>query len=115
MGSEIGSVTQDPTSSAVIRRSIQGMLEELEYNLHEHILSRLVDYGHTFSMEIEMAGLADGMLHGEAVAIDMAVTTQLAAARGMLSAIDAERVFTVLEAFRRVTPSRGDQPMNWLV
>ena len=94
---------QDPTASAVIRRSIQGMLEELEYNLHEHILSRLVDYGHTFSMEIEMAGLAEGMLHGEAVAIDMAVTTQLAMARGLLSTADAERVFRLFEAFRCVT------------
>ena len=28
-----------------IRRSIQGMLEELEGNLWEHCLSRLVDYG----------------------------------------------------------------------
>jgi 2-epi-5-epi-valiolone synthase len=98
---------QGPTASAVIRRSIQGMLEELEYNLHEHILSRLVDYGHTFSMEIEMAGLADGMLHGEAVSIDMAVTTQLAAARGLLPFADADRVFRVMEAFRYAsTPLR---------
>ncbi len=35
-----------------MRRSIQGMLEELEYNLWEHILCRLVDYGHTFSPEV---------------------------------------------------------------
>ena len=40
------------------------MLEELEPNLHEHILTRLVDYGHTFSMDIEMAGLADGARRG---------------------------------------------------
>ena len=63
-----------------MRRSIQGMLEELEYNLWEHILQRLVDYGHTFSPEIEMAALNgdDAMLlHGEAVNIDMALTTQV--------------------------------------
>ena len=35
-----------------MRRSVQGMLEELEYNLWEHILCRLVDYGHTFSPEV---------------------------------------------------------------
>ncbi len=62
-----------------MRRSIQGMLEELEPNLWEHILCRLVDYGHTFSPEIEMAALAHGdeLLHGEAVNIDMALTTQV--------------------------------------
>ncbi len=56
------------------------MLEELEYNLWEHILSRLVDYGHAFSPEIEMAALQGDealLLHGEAVNIDMALTTQV--------------------------------------
>jgi len=54
------------------------MLEELENNLYEHILTRLVDYGHTFSPELEMEALSDGneLLHGEAVNIDMALTTQ---------------------------------------
>ena len=62
-----------------MRRSIQGMLEELEPNLWEHVLCRVVDYGHTFSPEIEMAALRSGdeLLHGEAVNIDMALTTQV--------------------------------------
>ena len=71
---------QSPAASVVMRRSIQGMLEELEYNLWEHILHRLVDYGHTFSPEIEMAALNGDeamLLHGEAVNIDMALTTQV--------------------------------------
>ena len=66
-------------ASVAMRRSIQGMLEELEPNLWEHVLCRLVDYGHTFSPEIEMAALTHGdeLLHGEAVNIDMALTTQV--------------------------------------
>ena len=70
---------QGATAGKAIRRSIQGMLEELENNLYEHILTRLVDYGHTFSMELEMAALVSGneLLHGEAVNIDMALTTQV--------------------------------------
>jgi 3-dehydroquinate synthase len=48
---------QGPIGSTIIRRSIQGMLEELEYNLWEAILVRLVDYGHTVSPELEMAAL----------------------------------------------------------
>ncbi len=56
-----------------------GQLEELEYNLWEHVLCRVVDYGHAFSTEIEMAALMHGdeLLHGEAVNIDMALTTQV--------------------------------------
>ena len=70
---------QDKVASVAMRRSIQGMLEELEPNLWEHVLCRLVDYGHTFSPEIEMAALTQGdeLLHGEAVNIDMALTTQV--------------------------------------
>ena len=71
----ITDLLQTPEGTVAIRRSIQGMLEELEPNLWEHCLSRLVDYGHTFSPEIEMAALALGsnemLLHGEAVNIDM--------------------------------------------
>ena len=56
------------------------MLEELEPNLWEHCLTRVVDYGHSFSPEIEMAALHGDepmLLHGEAVNIDMAITTQV--------------------------------------
>ena len=72
-------LVQDKVASVAMRRSIQGMLEELEPNLWEHVLCRLVDYGHTFSPEIEMAALTHGdeLLHGEAVNIDMALTTQV--------------------------------------
>ncbi|DBB04101.1 TPA: hypothetical protein ACH3X1_013153 [Trebouxia sp. C0004] len=90
---------QSPHASTIMRRSIQGMLEELEYNLWEHILSRLVDYGHAFSPEIEMAALQGDealLLHGEAVNIDMALTTQLAYQRGFISAEERRRVFGVM-------------------
>ncbi|KAL0040782.1 hypothetical protein WJX79_005390 [Trebouxia sp. C0005] len=90
---------QSPHASTIMRRSIQGMLEELEYNLWEHILSRLVDYGHAFSPEIEMAALQGDealLLHGEAVNIDMALTTQLAYQRGYISSEERRRVFGVM-------------------
>lgn len=97
---EGGLCMQCEQSSVVIRRAIQGMLEELEYNLYEHILLRLVDYGHTFSMDIEMAGLETGMLHGEAVSIDMALTTVMAKRRGSITKEEADRVFNIMAAFR---------------
>jgi 3-dehydroquinate synthase len=93
---------QGPVAGTAMRRSIQGMLEELEYNLWEHILCRLVDYGHTFSPEIEMAALASGdeLLHGEAVNIDMALTTQISFARGMLTLDERNRVFRLMRSLQ---------------
>ncbi|KAK9791618.1 hypothetical protein WJX73_001579 [Symbiochloris irregularis] len=92
---------QGPAGTIAMRRSIQGMLEELEGNLWEHILTRVVDYGHTFSPEIEMAALLGDMpmlLHGEAVNIDMAISTQIAYQRGMLTMSERDRTFAVMRS-----------------
>ncbi|GAB2331244.1 sedoheptulose 7-phosphate cyclase [Streptomyces griseoincarnatus] len=70
-------------ATEVMRRAIKGMLEELEPNLWEHDLRRLVDFGHSFSPAIEMKALPE-LLHGEAVCIDMALSTVLAHRRGLL-------------------------------
>lgn len=90
----------EKVASNTIRRSIQGMLEELEPNLHEHILIRLVDYGHTLSPPLEMAALESNapLLHGEAVAIDMAVTTELSAMRGLITPDERRRTISILKA-----------------
>jgi 2-epi-5-epi-valiolone synthase len=74
----------------LIRRSIRAMLLELSPNLHERILDRFPDYGHTFSpvFEFELSDIE----HGEAVALDMAVATGLATLLGMLDFGDAERI-----------------------
>eukprot|EP00879_Flechtneria_rotunda_P023442 GHRR01024795.1.p1 GENE.GHRR01024795.1~~GHRR01024795.1.p1 ORF type:complete len:285 (+),score=106.24 GHRR01024795.1:475-1329(+) len=93
---------QGPVAAAAIRRSIQGMLEELEYNLWEAILVRLVDYGHTISPELEMAALRSSsmLLHGEAVTIDMALSTELSAGRGLLTSKERLRVLDLMHALR---------------
>ena len=89
------SVDAGAAAYQVLTRSIQGMLEELQPNLWEHRLDRRVDYGHTFSPAIEMHALP-GLLHGEAVAIDMALSLALAHGRGLLAAEQMQRVFAVL-------------------
>lgn len=88
----------DPALEAM-RSAIHGMLEELQPNLREHRLERVVDYGHTFSPKIEMDALPE-LLHGEAVCVDMALTTVLAEARGLVSAEQRERVLSVMRALR---------------
>lgn len=81
----------------IIAESIHLMLEELQPNLWESSLERCVDYGHTFSPTIEMHALPE-LLHGEAVVIDMALTTALATLRGDVSEEQADRVFSVIQA-----------------
>merc|ERR1712086_672064 len=72
-------------ASRVLYLAIQTMLEELAPNLWEDSLERLVDFGHVFSMELEMAELfSNKAYHGEAVAIDMAFSATLAYVRGHL-------------------------------
>lgn len=79
----------------ILSRAISGMLSELEPNLHEMDLERIVDFGHTFSPSLEL--IADPpLLHGEAVAVDMALCVELSLQRGLLSEFEARRVFNLL-------------------
>lgn len=82
----------------VIWRAVQRMLEELEKNPYEdQTFERLVDFGHTFSPLLESASRY-WLSHGEAVAIDMALTTAIAAELGLVEAAFRERVLSVLSS-----------------
>ncbi|WP_335622506.1 sedoheptulose 7-phosphate cyclase [Amycolatopsis orientalis] len=85
----------DGAATAILERAISGMLEELEPNLWEETLERSMDYGHTFSPSVEMLGLPS-MLHGEAVCLDMALSTALACGRGLMNEDECGRVFAVM-------------------
>ncbi|GBR19047.1 sedoheptulose 7-phosphate cyclase [Asaia spathodeae] len=78
----------------IIFRSIAGMAEELEPNLWEGNLERVVDYGHTFSPLVEMTHIAE-LLHGEAVALDCLFSAIISYHRGTLSRRALERLFQV--------------------
>ncbi|MFH9422938.1 sedoheptulose 7-phosphate cyclase [Streptomyces sp. NPDC017529] len=92
-------------ASEVVQRAIHGMLQELQPNLWETELERVVDYGHTFSPTIEMHALP-ALLHGEAVCIDMALTTMIATSRGMVTTGDRDRVLAVMDSLE--LPSWND-------
>lgn len=89
----------DVAAEEVIGRAIHGMLEELQCNLWEEHLERIVDYGHTFSPVLEMRALPS-LLHGEAVCIDMAVSTALGVGRNLVSEEEAERIFATMRRLR---------------
>jgi 3-dehydroquinate synthetase len=93
---ESGFADPEAESRLVVRRAIALMLEELEANPYEdRSLARLVDMGHSFSPLIESAsGFA--VPHGDAVAIDMALTCLIAANLGHLAAGDAWRAIRLL-------------------
>ncbi|MEU3626375.1 2-epi-5-epi-valiolone synthase [Amycolatopsis coloradensis] len=91
--------TGDAVAREVFSRAVGGMLEELEPNLWEKQLERLVDYGHSFSPTLEMRALP-ALLHGEAVTVDMALTTVLAEGRGLVSTSDRERIIGLMRRLR---------------
>ncbi|EQD57068.1 2-epi-5-epi-valiolone synthase [mine drainage metagenome] len=68
----------------------------MEPNLFEDELSRKVDFGHTFSHGLESRHEAR-LLHGEAVVLDIAVSTLIATGRRLLSEREAERISNLLE------------------
>jgi len=86
-----------PVESHVLRWSMELMLQELCPNLRERCLARLVDFGHTFGPAIETAS-GYSIAHGESVAIDIAISTQVARLLGLLNAQACERILRLLEA-----------------
>lgn len=80
-----------------MHRAIAGMAQELQSNLWETDLQRIVDYGHTFSPLIEMRALPQ-LLHGEAVAVDCVFSAILASQRRSLSESDLGRIVRTVEA-----------------
>lgn len=83
----------------IVSEAIHLMLEELQPNLWEQCLERCVDYGHTFSPTIEMEALPE-LLHGEAVTVDMALTTVLGRMRGDVTEHQAQRVLALMDRLR---------------
>lgn len=89
---------QDETSASILDRSVGDMLEELQPNLFEDELARKVDFGHTFSYGLETHPETD-LLHGEAVLIDILISSFLAAARGLLSDRELNRILVLVGKF----------------
>jgi len=88
----------DNTPARVLQLSIETMLEELAPNLWEHSLDRLVDFGHATGQDLEMAALGTEheLMHGESVAVDMALMTVLAQQIGLLTEAERDRTLNML-------------------
>ena len=80
----------------IVWRAAVDMLEELEPNLFEdRTWQRRVDFGHVFSPLLEAVS-GYRVAHGQAVAIDLALTTRVATLLGRLPAAECDRVLHLL-------------------
>lgn len=89
----------DPADLAdrILLHAQAAMMDELEPNLFEGDKQRLVDFGHTVSPALETA--TDYTLHhGEAVAIDMLLSTAIAAVQGLCDYTCLTRLQSVCDA-----------------
>ena len=77
--------------------AVETVKQELSGNLIERELARTLDFGHTFSPDIEIRHKQ--ILHGEAVAIDMQISTEIAEHRGLLDREDHARILAILNKF----------------
>lgn len=94
----VSSRFQAPTvdSDQIVDQSIRLMLAELQQNPFEDLSSqRLVDMGHTFSPTLEERSRFR-ISHGDAVAVDMALTCAIGAELGLMSVDEAERFIALL-------------------
>ena len=74
----------------------------------------LLNLGHTFGHALEAAaGFSDRLLHGEAVALGMALAFEFSARRGLMPQADAERVIAHLAAVGLPTHVKAVRGGNW--
>ena len=78
--------------NGVLTRAIDAILAQLEGNLLEANLQRPADLGHTFSQVYELSSGGSAFRHGEAVALDLLLSSALALGRGLLDPEEYGRV-----------------------
>jgi 3-dehydroquinate synthase len=94
----VASQFADDSAREILQRSIWSMLDELRKNPYEdQTYERLVDFGHTFSPALE-AALDFSIHHGEAVAIDLALSSTIARCLGLLAREAWEEIISALDA-----------------
>jgi 3-dehydroquinate synthase len=98
----------DRAARFVLTEAIGGSLEDNADNLIEEILFRRMLCGHTWSGTWEMEALMSGgvLLHGFAVAVDMALTAVLSRFRNLITDDELRRILALLRALGLPTWNR---------
>ncbi len=100
----------------VLARACLLMMQELQPNLFETDTRRIVDFGHSFSPTIEVQS-GHQIAHGQAVALDMQLSTAIAVRRGICSSNVLEALHSLLKLFRLPSgppPASTDQLLGAL-
>jgi len=94
----------DGASDKIISICIDDMIKELQPNLWEKNLRRIVDFGHSFSPLLEMRSLADknvnSMTHGGAVALDVIFSSCLSSHRNLLGRDQVIRIINLAKKMK---------------
>lgn len=88
---------------AVVARCCSLKAWVVEQDEHEAGLRAVLNYGHTLGHAFEMLAGYEGLVHGEAVAIGMAVAARISMAEGLCSRSEQERIVALLESLRLPT------------
>jgi 3-dehydroquinate synthase len=83
----------------VVRRAAARKIAILARDPYEIDLRRVLNLGHTFGHALEAELAYADLLHGEAVAVGIAVATLVAAERGVCPRADARRILALLAAY----------------
>lgn len=92
--------------TTAIRRSCEIKAAIVAEDEREHGSRALLNLGHTFGHALEAIGGYERWLHGEAVALGMALAARTSAALGWIDDADCERIEALLE--RAGLPTRTD-------
>lgn len=91
----------DGPADKIISHAIHDMIQELQPDLLEKNLERVVDFGHSFSPLIEMNSLKDSTVsslpHGQAVTLDIIFSSCLSYNRGLLGKESLNRIIELCQ------------------
>ena len=98
-----------------IRRSCEIKAEIVEQDEREAGARALLNFGHTFGHAIESASGYGQVLHGEAVAMGMALAARLSARQGRIAKSDVDRLVQLLQRLgHTLEPGPKFPPDVWL-
>jgi 3-dehydroquinate synthase len=89
----------DAALTRVIASAIRMKAEVVTLDEREGGLRMILNYGHTIGHAIETVTNYRALLHGEAVAWGMLAATELSRTRGLLTAAQASRIHSVIQAY----------------
>ncbi|NNE06723.1 MAG: 3-dehydroquinate synthase [Xanthomonadales bacterium] len=91
---------QDPeTVTTMVRRCVENKAQVVAADERESGRRALLNFGHSFGHGLEVLGAFEQLLHGEAVAIGMAIAARLSEQRGLCAPGTHQRITTLLAAF----------------